>query len=264
MAEKKNHALENYKPKTGTDIGQNWVTMSNALTRASHGLTLPEKRIVATVVSKIDSRQWYSKNEVPKVRITAKEYAELYDLDLSEAYKSLKLASDKLYDRSIVFRETAPSRNKSGNKPNEIVMRMRWIGSQKYHVGEGWVELAIWPELLPHLTAIKKQFTTYKLLQVARLRSMYSWRLLELLSTYKRTGEAIIELSDFHHSMETPEAYKANFANLRRYVIEPAIKELSIKDNWSIEWEAIKRGRKVHQIRFKFDRDTQMNLGLDG
>ena len=35
--------------------GERWVTMSNALTRAAHGLTLGEKRIIMAAVSKLDS-----------------------------------------------------------------------------------------------------------------------------------------------------------------------------------------------------------------
>jgi len=237
--------------------------MSNALTRASHGLTLPEKRIVSIMVSKIDSRKWYDKNEVPKIKISAKDYAEIYDIDMSEAYKALKLASDKLYDRSIVFREQDTSRKKTGRKAGERVMRMRWIGSQEYHKGEGWVEMGVWPDLLPHLTALKKQFTTYKLLQISRLRSQYSWRLLEMLSAYKQSGEATIELTDFHHAMEAKPSARKNFGELRRYIIEPAIKELRTKDNWLIEWEPIKRGRRVHQIYFRFNRNPQMQLGLE-
>ncbi|WP_431733584.1 hypothetical protein [Kingella kingae] len=42
--------------------------------------------------------------------------------------------------------------------------------------------------------------------------------------------------------------------------IEPAIKELTEKDNWLIEWEARKRGRKVATLLFKFQRNPQGSL----
>ena len=90
---------------------------------------------------------------------------------------------------------------------------------------------------------------------------MYSWRLLEVLTTYgKDKGDVTFEISDFHHAMETPNGYKANFGNVRRYIIEPAVKELREKDSWLIDWEPIKRGRKVQQIRFRFARNPQGNL----
>lgn len=52
--------------------------------------------------------------------------------------------------------------------------------------------------------------------------------------------------------MEAPESYQKNFKNLRVKIIEPAIKELSKKDNWIIEWKPIKNGRKVVMLEFTF------------
>jgi plasmid replication initiation protein len=90
---------------------------------------------------------------------------------------------------------------------------------------------------------------------------MYSWRLLEILTTYgKDKGAATFEISDFHHAMETPKSVKSNFGELRRRIIEPAVKELREKDSWLIDWEPIKRGRKVQQIRFRYVRNPQGSL----
>lgn len=60
--------------------------------------------------------------------------------------------------------------------------------------------------------------------------------------------------------MEATDSYKANFSLLRQRVIEPAIRELTEKDNWLIQWETIKQGRKVVSIKFKFERNPQGNL----
>ena len=51
--------------------GERWISMSNALIRAGHGLTLAEKRIVACAVSKLNSRRVLKPGEVPVTRITA-------------------------------------------------------------------------------------------------------------------------------------------------------------------------------------------------
>ena len=77
--------------------GERWVTMSNALTRAGHGLTLAEKRIVASAVSKLDSRRALPPGEVPRTRITAAEYAETFEVDLNTAYEQLQSAAKQLY-----------------------------------------------------------------------------------------------------------------------------------------------------------------------
>jgi hypothetical protein len=62
--------------------------------------------------------------------------------------------------------------------------------------------------------------------------------------------------------MEATEKQEADFAAIRRKMIEPAVKELNDKDAWFITWEPIKAGRKVTALRFEFIRDEQLCLDL--
>lgn len=244
------------------DPGSRWVTMSNALVRAGQGLTLSEKRLVMIGVSKLDSMKSYRFGDVlPTVKITAVEYAETYGLDPSSgaAYDALKDAAKALYGRSITFFEPA---NKRGGKPIKPVRTdMRWVGRCTYHEGEGWVDLAWWPELVPSLTGLRKQFTSYQLQQASALRSIYSWRLLELLMKFKDTGWAEFTIEDFRASMEAPPSL-SDFGQVKRRIIDPAIKELTQKDGWLIQCKPIKAGRRVKAVRFDFERDPQQRLAL--
>ena len=257
----KAQALANYKADDPERLpGERWVTMSNALTRAGHGLTLAEKRIVAAAVSKLDSRRVLKPGEVPRTKITAAEYAETFEVDLDTAYDQLQSAAKQLYNRSITFYEPAHKRNGKPLPPTRV--QMRWVGSVKYQDGEGWVELAWWPDLLRHLTGLQRQFTTYQLQQASALRSAYSWKLLELLMRFESTGWAEYTIEDFAASMDATEKQRENFANIRRKIIEPAVKELTEKDGWLIQWQPIKAGRKVKALRFTFMRDPQGQLPL--
>lgn len=239
--------------------GERWVTMSNALTRAGHGLTLAEKRVVMMAVSKLDSMKVMRPGEVlPSVKITAAEYAETYQVDPNTAYEALQGAAKNLFDRKLTFFEPAHKRNGKPMKP--IRNDMRWVGRCQYHEGEGWVQLAWWPDLLPSLIGLQRQFTTYQLQQASALRSIYSWRLLELLMRFKASGVAEYTVEDFAASMDATEKQRADFSKLRTKMIEPAVKELTEKDGWLIQWEAIKAGRKVKAVRFTFMRNPQESL----
>ncbi|HOI67260.1 MAG TPA: replication initiation protein [Thiomonas arsenitoxydans] len=239
--------------------GERWVTMSNALTRAGHGLTLAEKRIVAAAVSKLDSRRALPPGEVPRTKITAAEYAETFSVDLDTAYNQLQDAAKQLYKRSITFYEAAHKRN--GKPLPPTMVQMRWVGSVKYQDGEGWVELAWWPDLLRHLTGLQRQFTYYQLQQASALRSAYSWKLLELLTRFQSTGWAEYTIEDFKASMDAPPSL-SDFGQVKRRIIEPAVKELTEKDGWLIQWQPIKAGRKVKALRFTFMRNPQGSLPL--
>lgn len=240
--------------------GERWVTMSNALTRAGHGLTLAEKRLVMMAVSKLDSMKIMRPGEMlPSVKVTAAEYAETYNVDPNTAYEALQDAAKHLFERKITFFEPAYKRNGQPLKP--IRNDMRWVGRCRYHEGEGWVELAWWPDLLPSLVGLRKQFTTYQLQQASALRSVYSWRLLELLMRFKDTGLAEYTIEDFKASMDAPPSL-SDFGQVKRRIIEPAVKELTEKDGWLIQWQPIKAGRKVKAVRFTFMRDPQQRLPL--
>lgn len=246
------------------DLGDRWVTMSNALTRAAHGLSLGEKRIIMAAVAKLDSfTQPALGQAVPTTKITAAEYAEIAECEPNAAYEALQTAAKNLYNRTIVMFEPSFKRGPRMIGDKGTVTHMRWVGRAKYHDKEGWIELAWWHEVVPHLMGLKKNFTSYQLQQATALRSVYSWRLLELLMRFKSTGRAEYTIEDFCTSMEATEKQRANFASIRRKMIEPAVKELTEKDGWLIQWVPIKSGRKVSAVRFTFIRDPQGRLDLE-
>jgi len=207
-------------------------------------------------VAKLDSFKSDGGTPSGMVKLMAHDYAEQFGVDPNTAYDQLKSASRSIFNRYVRFFEP-------GKKGPEEVM-IRWVSSARYSPGTGSVTLRFTQEMAPHLVQLQRQFTSYKLAQASALRSVYSWRLLELLSQYASTGWRQIELDEFHHSMDTPEGYKANFKILRQRVVEPAVKELREKDGWLIDWVPIKTGRKVTALRFEFKRDPQGHLPLEG
>lgn len=230
------------------------VTMSNALTNAAQGLLLSEKRVLMFAVAKLDSFKSDGGTASGKVRLSAGEYAEHYGLDLDTAYNQLQAAGHSIIKRQVCWYE-------DGRKGPEKI-QINWLTKARYAPGLGHVELWFTPEIQPHLVLLQRQFTSYQLQQASALRSIYSWRLLELLSQYESSGWRHMSLDDFSDTMEATIKQRENFAAIRRKIIEPAVKELMEKDGWLITWNAIKEGRKVVSLRFEFKRDPQGKLDL--
>lgn len=236
------------------------VTMSNALVRSGQSLSLAEKRLVALAISKLDTKGGpgrYGLGFEITCKISAEEYAELAQCDVSIAYRDLSRASKRLRKADIEFYE--PDYKRKG-KPLLIRVNMGWVTTSRYHLKEGWVELTWNHKVVPHLLGLKREFTTYKLQQASALRSVYSWRLLELLQMFEGSGWANFSLEDFCKAMDATQKQQTNFANIRRRIIEPAIKELQEKDGWKIDWTPEKAGRKVTHIKFVFERNKQESL----
>ena len=228
------------------------VNMANGLTRAAHGLSLQEKRLLMLAVSKLDS----TKPAIPDnmfVKLHVSEFANEYGITSKTVYGEVRAATEQLMNRYIRFF------SKGGKKET----RMQWVGRATYEESAGTVELVFWHELSPLLFALGKEFTSYKLSRVGALRSFYSWRLFELLMQFRTTGYLKIKLSNFWEIMEVPQSMRSKFTNLTSRVIEPAIREIQDKDGLKVKWEPIKTGRKVTALEFYFPVEQQAALPLD-
>ena len=226
------------------------VAMSNALVQSGYALTLNEKRLVALAASKIDSRK---PMESPSIRVTASEFEKTYGIAQKVSFRDLRAAGRGLFARKITFIEQG--------KKGQIITDIRWVNKAKYYEGEGWIELQFYDELLPHLTKLTKRFTTYKLEQAKALKKMYSWRILELMMMHKSHGHFEMNLDEFIKTLELPKSYQA-FGEMRRKVLEPAMKELSKNSGYHVEYTVLKAGRKVKRLVFDFYPDNQLDLGV--
>lgn len=244
--------IKHAKLTEGASLPEQFVTMSNALTRSAHGLSLAEKRVIAAAIAQLDSVRM-NPSQPAIVRISAHEFAETYGLSHVSAYEQLKAAAENLFERYV----RAVENTRKGPKET----KMRWVGRCSYHEGAGWIEIAFWHEILPHLVGLRGQFTTYKLAQAATMRSIYSWRLFEMFQQFKSTGFVRKTIEDFCFAMEAPPSCSNDFGQLRRRIIEPAVKELSEKDGYTVEWKAIREGgRKVTGLEFNFTINPQQKL----
>nr|WP_031942569.1 replication initiation protein [Paracoccus marcusii]AGL12894.1 replication protein [Paracoccus marcusii] len=231
------------------------VTMHNTLVSASHGLNLGEKRLVSMAVAKLSPKAAALPGK--PVRISAVDFAEQFGLDPTTAYEQLRNAQENLFNRYIRHIE-----HYGPNGQKVEVIKMRWITSIGYKEGDGEVALAFAPEIAQFLVQLKKHFTSYQLSKAAALRSTYSWRMFENLERFRETGIWEVDMDRFHAIMETPKSYRANFAQTRRFVIEPALAELAAKTNITAKVEPIRRGRKIDRLRFTFENASQMKLAL--
>lgn len=216
------------------------VVQANALVEASYSLNLDEQRIIITAISKIDAR---GDDLTSRLTISAYEYAELWGLNINAAYQQLKDATARLFERKITV---INAQDDSGVQLDEL----RWIYRRAvYHEREGKVSLSFSPDLKPYLCNLKEKFTMYHLSDVSGLKKVYSIRLFELLKQYFEVGGRWISVEKFRAILELNDKYK-KFAELKRWVITPAIKELNQKTKYNISFSAEKKGRAVVKLWF--------------
>ncbi len=231
-----------------------YVSMANELIKAAHNLTLMEKRVLMLAISKIDSKAKPNVNSL--VKLTVHEFVAEFGINEDSAYREIKKAVKGVRRRYARFFSID-----TDGQPLEH--DIDWTTRANYKDTEGWIEVSINGDLNPYLYELKSHFTTYKLSRASALRSIYSWRLFELLMQFKKTGLVNIGINEFNHSLEVPDTYKQDFSLLRMRVIEPAVKEIREKDGLLVEWEAIKAGRKVKALKFTFPTEQQLKLDTE-
>ncbi len=219
-----------------TELSSLNIVKNNSLTRACYKLGLDEQRLVLACVAQIDSRRPTSKK---LIRVYAKDYAELYGLQLNNAYKQLKIAARNLFDRKI--------HQVDGKRQRDT----RWIYDAIYDDGGGFVDVGFSPSIEPYLTLLGTKFTKYKLKQIAGLKSPYSIRLLEVFMSFK-DGWWEVEVDELRQMLMIEDQY-TKFSNLKARVLEVARKELLAHSGIEVTYIVKKRiRRQPHILRFEW------------
>ena len=228
-----------------TSTGKNTVTMKNTIARTAQNLGLAEKRIITLGMSKIDARQSktvYKNAKNRTITITASEYQTIANLKRElDAYRELKNSTEKIGKKQLVIkRETM-----RGKK----ITRINWVEKATYEQGQGTVKICFTTAIMPYLCAIENRFTTYKIQEAAGIKSIYTFRIMEFLTSWStgKEGERKISIEEIREMLEIPKSYETGGTISR--VIKPAIKELK-KKGWTIKFEREKRGRKISHLTF--------------
>ena len=226
------------------------VTQSNRLIESAHTLSLNEKRLLIAAISQIDPRKPAPATGLA-FEVHAAQFAEVFGIDEKHAYEALFDATRRLYNRDVGVYV----------KSGKVREHFRWVYHVKYHEGEGRVSLAFSPTLAPYLTDMQREFTTYQLRQVGKLKSFYAMRLYELLVQFRKTGERTIDIARFRDTMDLRDKY-TDVKNLRVRVIEPAIADINAQTNLVVAWQVKRIGRKVVGLSFIIEETPQEKLPL--
>lgn len=209
------------------------VVKANSLIEASYRLTLDEMRLLALTIGTMDPK---SNQQV--FEFTIDDFMKQFpDLKRDSVYEQIKSAIKRISDRWVYTED------------DERITEFRWVSSRTYFKKEGRFKIALTNEIMPYLTQLKGQFTQYQLNHISGFTSVHTMRLYELLTQYKRLGERYIAVEDLKKWLNLEDKYSL-WAELQRWVIKPALVEINETSDLFVEYEPIKRGRKIIGIEF--------------
>lgn len=114
------------------------------------------------------------------------------------------------------------------------------------------IRLVFHERIVPFLTELKKNFTQFSIDDVAGFGSTYSIRIYQMMMQFKSTGYRKITLEELRYALALGEKYPL-VADLKRWVVDTAVKEINKKSPYNVNYEMLKTGRKYTHIEIKFE-----------
>jgi len=219
------------------------VCKANKVIEAGYKLTLNEQRVVLACIAQVNSTEELLNTD--KFELFAKDFARLYGISEKRAYGELKDVAKQLFHRYVIIDNPDP------DTPTLKYTKTRWISSIDYIPELGKVSVYFAQRMFPYLSTLTGQFTFYLLENIAAMNSIYALRLYELLMQWKMTGKREIEIDWLKKQFELDDSYDRMF-DLKKRVIDPAVKDINTHSNYQVSWTQRKTGRKVTHLIFEF------------
>lgn len=115
-------------------------------------------------------------------------------------------------------------------------------------------------DLKPFFLGLAEKFTKFNLQQYMTLPSIYSQKMYAFLKSWNDKPYVVKSVSDLQEMLHTPDSFRANFKEFRRWVLEKAHKDIHKHTSLRYEWEPIKKGRAVAEIRFIFSKKRALPI----
>lgn len=246
------------------------VVMDNDLLRASYKLELTEQRLVASLVSRIESSISEVRNFKTGVVVQGRDGQELDSREIysigvgdfarewgippSDARKDLLKATNVLFKREFTVKIT-----------DKKTRKFHWVQMVEYDreadtIGVRWTE-----DIIPYISQLACRFTKIPLEEYVELRSTYSWRLKDIMLS--RAGEVRKKdvefgVKELMQMLCVPES-RLSFGALNAKVIKPAVKELVKSGMKELKVEYRKKGREVIGVVFNWETEEERRSRLE-
>ena len=219
------------------------VVKDNSLINASYSLGLVEQRIMLLAI--VEARETGQGIDTDTfLEVHAQHYADRFDIDVNNAYSMLSEATQTLFNRQVTYTVHDEKRN----KPEKRVVR--WVSGISYVEGAGVVKLRFAPEVVPLITRLEKNFTSYELEQVKSLNT-YATRLYEILVSWRSVGKVTITLEELRNNLGLIDEY-SRLEAFKRRVLDPAVSQINEYTDIKAQYEQHKQGRVITGFTFKF------------
>lgn len=173
--------------------------------------------------------------------LTAKEFRDVFNVDIHNCYKILKKAIDKLMKADI--RVEKPD--------NSGFWRINVCSMAEYNKNSGSITINFTDHIMPYLEQVKEKFVLYNLKEIANFGSLFTTRLYELVQEFKETGWVLKSVQQLRELFAVGDKFKL-YGHFKAKTFAHACQEINDNYDMGLSFEEFKEGRKVTAIKFSF------------
>ena len=224
----------------------NYVVMDNVLIQSKYNMNNIEERLLAYLVSLMDLKKPTRQIKVKKIDILNFLFSKTRNKKSTEFtsyyYSRLQRAYENIGKSGVIIKF-------NNNKGHMVISFCAFLD----HEDSDYLIVAFSQEILPFLCYLNGGFTKYLIGYIEKLKGNYSiclYKYLIMKINIRANNKKIVwqeNLKDLRFILDIKEKYK-KFSNLKKCILEPAIKEINKNTDIQIEYEVIRGGVKNLQI----------------
>jgi plasmid replication initiation protein len=228
----------------------NIITQSNDLLNASYVLTLNERRLLLACISQLDSRDDF--NSTTPVNLSVNDAHDLFfdEQKAKDVFKQLVQASKQLKGRSVQLF------NDSKTKERDTY----WVQTIDIDYTKREINLYFAFGILPYLTQLKNNFTSYRLMNISRLTSVHAMRVYELVTQWSCQSSTAhykeITVAEFKLLLGVDNKY-GRINNLKSNVIDICVKQINESTDFELEIKLKKYTSSFDHIQFFYNKKSE-------
>ena len=222
------------------------IVQANFMIENRPKFTKDETRLYLTIIGAVNKED----TDFKPLEIPVSEFAELWGMDSSAAYRKIKTALRGLVQKEFFIEGV----NQSTGKMR--FLSASYLSMAAYEEGQGYATVEISQAFKPYLIALKEKYTQYVLENIMNLTTVNAIRNYELLKQYESLGVRVFTVEEYKKALNIENKYSLN-ADLRRYVLEPAAKEINQNTDILIDYEIAGRGKKS-KIKFTISQNKKI------
>jgi plasmid replication initiation protein len=227
------------------------IVKDNALIDASYSLDVTEQRLI--LLSIIEARETGRGITADGfLEIHASSYMNQFKVEKHAAYEALSNACKSLFRRYFTYQDTEPKTGKSR------LVESRWVSKVAYIKDAAMVQICFAPDVIPLITRLESNFTSYEIQQISSLSSAYAIRLYELLIKWRSLGQTpLINIADFRKQLGVEIDEYQRMGAFKERVLNLAMQQINEHTDILIDYEQHKAGRVITGFSFTFTQKKQ-------